>query len=258
MAARRAGRARHGRAARDRLRVRRGVRRGRARASRASTCRTATSTRRSRGSATAASAHPADLARGRARGGARRGGRRAPRPARRPRRRRRNARAGAVPRADAGAVGPHARREHPRNASSSPRRARVTSSRRASRAASSCTPRSSAAASSGSNNIAYTASKAALDPGGRAAWRSSWRRTGSPSTRSRRARRRPRCWSTCRREATSSRSCAATRPSGGSGIPLGRLADPADQAALAVFLAGEGGRHITGQDLAVDGGQTTV
>jgi 2,3-dihydro-2,3-dihydroxybenzoate dehydrogenase len=42
------------------------------------------------------------------------------------------------------------------------------------------------------------------------------------------------------------------------GIPLGRLADPSDQAALAVFLAGEGGRHITGQDLAVDGGQTTV
>jgi len=42
------------------------------------------------------------------------------------------------------------------------------------------------------------------------------------------------------------------------GIPLGRLADPADQAALAVFLAGEGGRHITGQDMAVDGGQTTV
>jgi len=42
------------------------------------------------------------------------------------------------------------------------------------------------------------------------------------------------------------------------GVPLGRLAEPADQAALAVFLAGEGGRHITGQDLAVDGGQTTV
>jgi 2,3-dihydro-2,3-dihydroxybenzoate dehydrogenase len=42
------------------------------------------------------------------------------------------------------------------------------------------------------------------------------------------------------------------------GVPLGKLADPADQAALAVFLAGEGGRHITGQDLAVDGGQTTV
>jgi 2,3-dihydro-2,3-dihydroxybenzoate dehydrogenase len=42
------------------------------------------------------------------------------------------------------------------------------------------------------------------------------------------------------------------------GVPLGHLADPADQAALAVFLAGDGGRHITGQDLAVDGGQTTV
>ena len=42
------------------------------------------------------------------------------------------------------------------------------------------------------------------------------------------------------------------------GIPLGRLAEPADQAALVVFLAGEGARHITGQDLAVDGGQTVV
>ena len=42
------------------------------------------------------------------------------------------------------------------------------------------------------------------------------------------------------------------------GIPLGRLAEPSDQAALAVFLAGEGAGHITGQDLAVDGGQTTV
>ena len=29
------------------------------------------------------------------------------------------------------------------------------------------------------------------------------------------------------------------------GIPLGRLADPADQAALAVFLAGESGRRRT-------------
>jgi 2,3-dihydro-2,3-dihydroxybenzoate dehydrogenase len=42
------------------------------------------------------------------------------------------------------------------------------------------------------------------------------------------------------------------------GIPLGRLAEPSDQAALVVFLAGEGARHITGQDLAVDGGQTVV
>jgi 2,3-dihydro-2,3-dihydroxybenzoate dehydrogenase len=42
------------------------------------------------------------------------------------------------------------------------------------------------------------------------------------------------------------------------GIPLGRLADPADQAALALFLIGSGARHITGQDFAVDGGQSIV
>jgi len=42
------------------------------------------------------------------------------------------------------------------------------------------------------------------------------------------------------------------------GIPLGRLADPSDQAALALFLAGEGARHITGQNFTVDGGQTIV
>ena len=42
------------------------------------------------------------------------------------------------------------------------------------------------------------------------------------------------------------------------GIPLGRLAAPADQAALAALPAGDGARHITGQDLAVDGGQTIV
>jgi 2,3-dihydro-2,3-dihydroxybenzoate dehydrogenase len=42
------------------------------------------------------------------------------------------------------------------------------------------------------------------------------------------------------------------------GIPLGRLAEPSDQAALALFLAGDGARHITGQNLAVDGGQTIV
>jgi 2,3-dihydro-2,3-dihydroxybenzoate dehydrogenase len=42
------------------------------------------------------------------------------------------------------------------------------------------------------------------------------------------------------------------------GIPLGKLAEPSDQAGLAVFLAGDGARHITGQDLAVDGGQTVV
>ena len=40
------------------------------------------------------------------------------------------------------------------------------------------------------------------------------------------------------------------------GIPLGRLAEPEDQAAMAVFLASESARHITGQALCVDGGQT--
>lgn len=40
------------------------------------------------------------------------------------------------------------------------------------------------------------------------------------------------------------------------GIPLGRLAEPADQAALCVFLASDGGRYITGQAIRVDGGQT--
>jgi 2,3-dihydro-2,3-dihydroxybenzoate dehydrogenase len=42
------------------------------------------------------------------------------------------------------------------------------------------------------------------------------------------------------------------------GIPLGRLADPADQAAVAVFLAGPGAAHITGQEINVDGGQSVV
>jgi 2,3-dihydro-2,3-dihydroxybenzoate dehydrogenase len=40
------------------------------------------------------------------------------------------------------------------------------------------------------------------------------------------------------------------------GIPLGRLAEPEDQAAICVFLASEGARHITGQAICVDGGQT--
>ena len=39
-----------------------------------------------------------------------------------------------------------------------------------------------------------------------------------------------------------------------SGIPLGRLGDPEDIAPLVRFLAGPGGRYITGQILAVDGG----
>lgn len=42
------------------------------------------------------------------------------------------------------------------------------------------------------------------------------------------------------------------------GIPLGRLASPHDQAAMAVFLASDAAGHITGQEFAVDGGQSVV
>jgi len=40
------------------------------------------------------------------------------------------------------------------------------------------------------------------------------------------------------------------------GIPLGRLASPEDTAAAVAFLASDAARHITGQNLFVDGGQT--
>jgi 2,3-dihydro-2,3-dihydroxybenzoate dehydrogenase len=40
------------------------------------------------------------------------------------------------------------------------------------------------------------------------------------------------------------------------GIPLGRIADPADIADAVVFLASDQARHITMQDLYVDGGAT--
>lgn len=40
------------------------------------------------------------------------------------------------------------------------------------------------------------------------------------------------------------------------GIPLGKLAEPADQAAMCVFLASDGGRYVSGQALCVDGAQT--
>ncbi|HRD75084.1 MAG TPA: SDR family oxidoreductase, partial [Hyphomicrobiaceae bacterium] len=36
--------------------------------------------------------------------------------------------------------------------------------------------------------------------------------------------------------------------------PLGRIADPADVAALIAFLLSDEARHITGQSIAVDGG----
>jgi 2,3-dihydro-2,3-dihydroxybenzoate dehydrogenase len=42
------------------------------------------------------------------------------------------------------------------------------------------------------------------------------------------------------------------------GVPLGHLAEPEDQAAAAVFLASDAARHITGQELFVDGGQSVV
>jgi NAD(P)-dependent dehydrogenase (short-subunit alcohol dehydrogenase family) len=42
------------------------------------------------------------------------------------------------------------------------------------------------------------------------------------------------------------------------GIPLGRLAQPDDQALATAFLASDAARHITGQELAIDGGQNTV
>ena len=37
-------------------------------------------------------------------------------------------------------------------------------------------------------------------------------------------------------------------------VPLGRLGEPVDVAPLVAFLAGEGGRYITGQAIRVDGG----
>ena len=42
------------------------------------------------------------------------------------------------------------------------------------------------------------------------------------------------------------------------GIPLGRLAQPADQAMATAYLASDAARHISGQEIAVDGGQNTV
>jgi len=42
------------------------------------------------------------------------------------------------------------------------------------------------------------------------------------------------------------------------GIPLGKMAEPEDQAAMAVYLASEAANHITGQAFYVDGGQTML
>ena len=43
-----------------------------------------------------------------------------------------------------------------------------------------------------------------------------------------------------------------------SGIPMGRLAKPEEQAAMVMYLASDYANHITGQTFVVDGGQTMV
>ena len=40
------------------------------------------------------------------------------------------------------------------------------------------------------------------------------------------------------------------------GIPLGHLATPEDHAAAVAFLVSDAARHMTGQNLVIDGGQT--
>ena len=40
------------------------------------------------------------------------------------------------------------------------------------------------------------------------------------------------------------------------GIPLQRLAEPTDHAAAVAFLVSDEARHITGQNIVIDGGQT--
>ena len=40
------------------------------------------------------------------------------------------------------------------------------------------------------------------------------------------------------------------------GIPLGRMADPADVADLALFLLSDQARHITMENILLDGGAT--
>lgn len=42
------------------------------------------------------------------------------------------------------------------------------------------------------------------------------------------------------------------------GTPLGRIGEPDDVAGVAVFLASEAGRYVTGQTIVVDGGTTTT
>ncbi len=41
-------------------------------------------------------------------------------------------------------------------------------------------------------------------------------------------------------------------------IPIGRMAEPEEQAKVVCFLAGEDNTYITGQQIAVDGGYTSI
>lgn len=56
-------------------------------------------------------------------------------------------------------------------------------------------------------------------------------------------------------------STAASRATPGMGIygiPMGRIAEPAEVVAPVLFLASEGSSYITGQTLLVDGGSTAI
>ena len=230
----------------------------RAPGSRASTCPTASS--RARSSASASTLPPTPRTSPTWTGGAaRRGRRRAARAARRPRQRRRRART----RAPFLEMTPehwdqHARGQHARHASSSRRPAPATSCRSASPAASSSSRRSSAGSVVRPNNTAYSASKAAIDPGG-----------ALPRARARAARdHRQHDLARLDGDRDARRRPGARRRRVDHPRQRGRVAarDPARHASPSPptrrrsrsFSRATGARHITGQDLAVDGGQTTV
>lgn len=52
------------------------------------------------------------------------------------------------------------------------------------------------------------------------------------------------------------REIGMTREDAAAGTPSGRIATPADVAAAILFLAGKGARHINGQAIPVDGGES--